>query len=99
MTGSFTDGKPRVATEGECKAKWRGGNNGKYFRCSLCKHKFAVGDYWRFQYIVNSLNLITCRDCDTPDLIVKWSKLKEEFYSDKFWVFRAPIDRPEEYYE
>ena len=48
---SFTDQKPRVATEKHCKTKWSGDQAN--FRCYMCGHKFEVGDIWRFVYAGN----------------------------------------------
>jgi hypothetical protein len=87
---SFTDQKPRVATEEQVKARWGGEPNGKNFRCYLCGHKFVVGDVWRW-VCSNSVagNLLVCAKCDGPNLVEKWTKLYAEFMQDKFWSFRG----------
>ena len=67
---SFTDGKPRIATEEECKSSWMGAKNGKNFRCHMCGQKFRVGDRWRFVYAnfaaspFNYGNLLVRELCD-----------------------------------
>ena len=91
---SFTDGKPRVATEADCKGRWSGGLNGKHFRCGFCGHKFKVGDYWRFQF-TNDLpraggNPLVCESCDEgPEKTrQKWVKKCKAFYdSGEWWWF------------
>ena len=85
---SFTDQKPRIATEQDIKAQWSGQPNGKYFRCTLCGHKFQVGDYYRFVFSKLG-NIMTCKICDdNPEekwaqIHDEWDKLKE----GKFWKF------------
>lgn len=68
----WTNGLPRVATEKDCATSWSGGKNGKYFRCSLCGHKFAVGDVWRWVYANDGScpggNFMVCQSCDGPDV-------------------------------
>lgn len=86
---SWTDQKPRVATEEDIKAPWSGQKNGKYFRCKLCGHKFQVGDYWRFVFH-NYGNIIVCQDCDKDDPVIKWTQLHTEWSKlkeGKFWWF------------
>ena len=87
---SFTDMKPRVATEAHCTAAWGGEKNGKLFRCYLCGHKFTVGDVFRWQMMGNMVNLIVCSDCDgSPDeLTDKYKKLEQDFNDNKYWYFR-----------
>ena len=89
---SFTDMKPRKATEAHCKASWGGEKNGKLFRCSLCGHKFTVGDVFRWQMMgsYKMTNLMVCSDCDgSPDeLAAKYKKLEKEFNASKYWHFR-----------
>lgn len=89
---SFTDGKPFVATEENCKAMWSCGKNGKYFRCYLCGHKFIPGDIVRWQFTNNvpgaGGNPLVCEKCDgTPEEVIeKWKKMNEEV-KEKFWWF------------
>lgn len=88
---SFTDQKPRVATEKDCKAPWQGYNNGKYFRCYLCGHKFKVGDYWRWVFagpMKGLCNFLVCEECDCDDVADKWEAQNKEFDSEKWWWFR-----------
>ena len=87
---SFTDGKPRIATDKDVHANWAGGADGKYFRCAFCGHKFVVGDYWRFVY-TNDMpqaggNPLVCKDCDGDDIRQKWAKMCEDFRT-KYWWF------------
>jgi hypothetical protein len=89
---SFIDGKPRVATEAECKAKWSGRGPGTNFRCCLCGYKFKVGDVWRFQYTNSTKdaggNPLVCQACDGPDLIERWRAKWQAYNSDANWWFR-----------
>ena len=91
---SFTDQKPRIATKEDCKAQWSGGENGKYFRCALCGHKFVIGDYWRFVY-TNDIpaaagNPLVCEKCDgtKEEIVTKMRELKSEYNQQKFWRFK-----------
>lgn len=86
---SFTDQKPRIATEGDVKAPWNGSKNGKYFRCYLCGHKFQVGDYFRFVFHKFG-NILVCQSCDKDDPVAKWTQIHEEWSKlkeGKFWHF------------
>lgn len=87
----FTDQKPRIATEEDCKANWSGHKNGAWFKCTLCGHKFIVGDYWRWIYGKGYLNFIVCRCCDSGnveeiwvDINKKWEEMRE---NGPFWRF------------
>ena len=78
---SFTDGKPRIATEEECGGPWRALKNGKGFYCSLCGHRFKVGDQWRWQY-TNDVpgaggNPMVCEKCDgtKDEIVAKWKEM------------------------
>ena len=94
---SFTDGKPRVATEADIKMQWSGGKPGQRFRCYLCGHKFAVGDTWRFLYMngtpgVHCGNALVCEKCDGPDAVERmaahakaWAEFREK---DAYWWAR-----------
>lgn len=91
MIARFTDQKPRTATEVDLKMNWSGGGKGERFRCYLCGYKFKVGDTWRWIYMgdINCVNVITCKDCDTPDVKEKWKSICTEFYtSPRFWALR-----------
>ena len=65
---SFTDGKPWIATEEDCKKPWSGGKNGKYFTCGICGYKFKPGDTVRWQFTNDvpgaSGNPLVCTNCD-----------------------------------
>ena len=89
---SFTDGKPFIATEANCKASWGGGKNGSYFRCYFCGHKFKPGDTVRWQY-TNDIsgaggNPMVCERCDGPpaDVRAAWAEKCEEART-RFWWF------------
>lgn len=95
---SFTDQKPRIATEEDIKAPWSGGEQGKYFRCKLCRHHFQAGDYYRWIYMGKEgyMNIIVCRACDTPDVKEKWFKADMEWNKMRevgpFWWFIAQLE-------
>jgi hypothetical protein len=91
---SFTDQKPRIATEADVKSPWSGGREGKYFRCKICGHKFVVGDYYRFVFH-NYGNIIVCQDCDKGDPVAKWTQIHEEWSrlkEGKFWWFACQLE-------
>ena len=71
---SFTDQKPKVATEEDIHARWDGVENGVEFYCSLCGYVFQVGDVWRWVYGGHLSNLIVCRTCDgeNHEVLEKW---------------------------
>lgn len=77
---SFTDGKPRIATEADVKARWCCGKPGEYFRCGFCWYTFQVGDYWRFFYTNDTPgyggNPLVCKNCDRPrdELLQIWKE-------------------------
>jgi hypothetical protein len=88
---SFTDQKPRVATEAEVNAPWSG--NKKNFRCAFCGHRFKVGDVWRWLF-TNDMpsyggNPLVCESCDdeTEALREKWKAKCDEFTGDRAWWF------------
>ena len=60
-------------TEKDCKRCWNGGDNGRYFFCKLCGHKFKPGDGCRFVYGQGKMtNKLVCDSCDGPfDEILK----------------------------
>jgi hypothetical protein len=92
VTESFTDGKQRVATKEETEANWSGGENGIYFRCHLCGHKFKIGDKWRFVsgVEVGLYNFLVCEACDGEDVRQRWVKMTNKFEamkSGKYWWF------------
>ena len=98
----FTNQKPRIATEEDVKAPWSGGPPGKYFRCTLCGHRFQVGNYWRWVYMGKHAltNILACEACDTADVDEKWIKANEEWKqmeeTGPFWWFISQIERLEE---
>lgn len=85
----WIDQKPQVATEDDVHGNWGGGADGKYFRCYLCGHRFAIGDYWRWIYTPIG-NLTVCAECDGPDVIEKWRRMHEEAH-ERFWWFCKPV--------
>ena len=93
----FTNQKPRIATEADCKAKWSFGKPGEKFRCHICGHKFSVGDTWRWQSAygrtieVNGkkyglLNFLVCSSCDSPGILDVWEKMNQELYQRFWWA-------------
>lgn len=90
---SFMDGKPRIATAEEIGYRWLGGKPGERFRCSMCGHKFAIGDQWRCVYTNfkpwASGNPLVCKSCDGADDDVRrrWTEKSTEHYSEKNWHF------------
>lgn len=89
---SFTDGKPRIATQEDLQANWGGGRSGEYFRCCLCGYRFKEGDYWRWQY-TNDIpgaggNPLVCKKCDGPDVIEKWKQMHKEAKGRMWWFTR-----------
>lgn len=86
---SFTDQKPRIATERQV-TRWGGKREaGKRFRCYLCGHKFRVGDYWRWVLgtKVSLSNLLVCEKCDGPDVLKRWKKANEDLETRFWWAF------------
>jgi hypothetical protein len=95
---SFTDQKRWTATEKDVQTEW--GLNGKGFRCGLCGHRFKVGDGVRWQYgsgrtferdgkTFGVQNFKVCDGCDGPNVLDRWVRLNEEFYSPRFWQLRG----------
>ena len=89
---SFIDGKPRVATKDDVNGEWGWYRDARCFRCHLCGHKFAEGDYWRFVYTNNLVapcggNPLVCESCDGVDVIERWKALCDEAQSPRFWWF------------
>lgn len=69
---SFTDQKPRVFSPEDARP---GAWGNRLLQCSLCGHKFKVGDYWRWVYAPgNYLNLETCVKCDGPDVLDRYRR-------------------------
>ena len=85
---SFTDQKPRVATEEHCKAKWSG--DPANFRCYMCGHKFEVGDVWKFIYAGDrgASNPLICKECDGPDVLDRWVAHYKRAESEYWWLMR-----------
>ena len=81
---SFTDQKPRQATEKDLKARWGGRPNGELFRCYLCGHKFQVGDTWRWVYAKVFHNFLVCERCDGPDVHKRWAE-HIKILKEKYW--------------
>lgn len=91
---SFTDGIAQLADKQKLSCNWSGGKPGERFRCALCGYKFVLHDYFRWVY-TNGLsdgryggNPLVCFSCDGEDVVERWKKLCDEYYSDKFWRFR-----------
>jgi len=84
-TSNFMDGKQRIATEAECKAKWSGRTGG--FRCHLCGHRFKVGDPWRFVFGKSVRNFFTCAACDGPDVLDRFKAACDEAKRRFWWLF------------
>ena len=83
---SFTDQKPRKATEQQVTS-WGGRfEHGKRFRCYLCGHRFKVGEYWRCVTgtKVGLSNFIVCELCDGPDVLSEWQRRNKEL-EKRFW--------------
>ena len=83
---SFTDQKPRIATEKDINAPWGGRKN--RFRCYLCGHKFKIGDIWRWVFAnfgkYNCCNFLVCEKCDGEDVIDRFQKIKDKYS----WIWR-----------
>jgi hypothetical protein len=93
--GRFTDGKPFVATEADCRAHWGGGRNGVWFRCYLCGHKFKPGDVVRWQY-TNDVqgaggNPMVCQKCDgtKDEIVAKWKAMWDDANGRMWWFSRT----------
>ena len=93
---SFTDQKPRIATEKDVNAAWSGRKSN--FRCGFCGHKFKVGDQWRWIF-TNDMkdaggNPFVCQSCDADNetLRAKWRETHKEMKTIKegrlWWFFR-----------
>lgn len=80
----WSNGKPQVATEEDCKAYWGGEKDGKRFRCYLCGHKFIPGDVWRFVASQTTINFMVCQLCDGPDVMERWLAANQELRT-RFW--------------
>lgn len=89
---SFTDGKPWVATEAECKAQWGGRKGG--FRCVLCGYRFIPGDTVRWQYTNDSPgacgNPLVCVACDgsKEEIVAKMIAMRAETKGRMWWFCR-----------
>lgn len=94
---SFTDQKPRIATEEDIKGKWGGRQEG--FRCHMCGYKFRIGDYWRWvnpnrpfkmdnkEYWL--MPFLVCDNCDNYAHIYKrWEDHVKEGYKKYWWLVK-----------
>jgi hypothetical protein len=81
---SFTDQKPRTATEADLLAPWSG--HPRNFRCYLCGHRFKVGDVWRWVFSDGRrvMNFLTCEKCDGPDVLDRFAD-EVKRVKDSFW--------------
>lgn len=94
---SFTDQKPRIATEKDCRGQWAlRSKPGEGFRCYLCGHRFVPGDVWRFVYNPGrGINFLVCGTCDSPDVL---DRFREHFIRgsrmlrDEFWWLKQEDD-------
>lgn len=88
---SFTDQKPRIATQEDIDAPWSGvrGN----FACYMCGYRFKIGDYWRWVFTNNIIgawgNPTVCEACDGEDVIERWTAMWIEWQEivKRFWWF------------
>lgn len=95
---SFTDQKPRVATEDDIKESWSGVKAGKRFYCRLCGYRFQVGDVWRWVHAgnIHRLNLLVCEKCDGEDVLERWERWWKEWEQLAQGKFRYIADRMED---
>lgn len=86
---SFTDQKPRVATEQHVGNWGDRREGGRRFRCYLCGYKFKVGDYWRWVSGTNICrqNFLVCERCDGENVLEKWKKAQDELQTRFWWAF------------
>lgn len=96
---SFTDQKPRIATEDDCtRVPWSGGKKAAYFRCYMCGHAFIPGDQWRWVYAGGRgvINVTVCEKCDGPDVLDRWVAQNYEAYTRFWWCTREdPVSKYE----
>ncbi len=85
---SFTDQKPHIATEVQCKMRWGGAKPGERFRCYLCGVKFKVGDIFRWVFCgdIHLTNFLTCESCDGSNVKDKWKAANTEAAMRFWWV-------------
>jgi len=83
---SFTDQKPRIATEADLHAPWGGVARGKRFKCYLCGHPFAVGDIWRWVHSSAYGNFLVCKACDGEDAVQRWLAANQELETRFWWA-------------
>ncbi len=88
---NFTDQQPRTATEKDCAGQWAGAKKGEGFRCTMCGHRFKVGDQWRWVYGQGkAVNFLVCSSCDGPDVLERWIAHIAEWKrlsQGPFWYF------------
>lgn len=93
---SFTDQRPRVATQEDLDAPWNSVRR-RYFRCYLCGYTFKVGDYWRWVYAPPNSNLIVCKTCDGEDVVDRWAEVyrlwEQMRQAGPFWKFIDQLER------
>ena len=95
MRDKFTNQESFIATESDCAAAWGGG-----FWCALCGKEFVPGDTVRWVHAthvtrvtesgaeVGLCNFKVCSSCDSADVLDKWKRHNEEFFSAKFKTLR-----------
>lgn len=95
----FTNQKRFVASKEDLSRNWGGYRDRRRFRCYLCGDQFAEGDGVRWVYSAGAgyelngkrygvCNLMTCDECDGPDILERWVALHQEFHNPKFWAIR-----------
>lgn len=93
---SFTDQKPRIATQEDLDAPWEGIRN-RYFRCKLCGYTFKVGDYWRWVHMPHLSNILVCKSCDGENVKEKWAEAHHCWegmrQTGSFWWFIDQLER------
>lgn len=91
---SFTDQKPRIATEQDLKGRWGSG-----FRCYLCGDPFKIGDQYRWIYCgeMSVINALVCKSCDGQDVKERWKKQHDYIYAAAFWMREDRDKEPQQF--
>ena len=93
VTENWTNGKPFVATQGDCQLRWGCGKPGQNFRCAFCGHKFQPGDTVRWVYTNDAKgaggNPFVCQTCDGPreTLIAEILARRATLRDARWWWF------------
>lgn len=87
-TQNWTDQQPHKVTPELLALRWKGLDAHRAFGCYLCGHEFEVGDVFRWQYMVDSINFLVCVErvdgepgCDGDDVTERFLKL---WYATRF---------------